>query len=67
MALMNEEVYAALLEAGATDEKARAAARSVASYDTRLAYVERDLAVLKWMAASNIALTVAVLFRVFAR
>jgi hypothetical protein len=67
MALMDEEVYAALLEAGATDEKARAAARSVASYDTRLAHVERDLAVLKWMAASNIALTVAVLFRVFAR
>ena len=31
-----------------------------------LAKTERDLSVLKWMAAFNIAMTLAVLWRVFA-
>ncbi len=65
MALMNEELYSALLEAGATDDKARAAARSVADYDARLGRVESGLAVVKWMIGFNLAMTVAILFRVF--
>ena len=55
------EVYDALREAGASEEKSRAAASAVASYDTRLSKVEPDLMLLKWMVGSNIALSVAMI------
>ena len=60
-----EEIYDALLEAGASEVKARAAARAMTNYETRISKIESDLNLLKWMAGFNLATTVAVLFRVF--
>jgi len=40
-----------------TEEQARQAAEEVAGYDHRMAAVERELTVLKWMVGTNIALT----------
>jgi hypothetical protein len=61
--LMNAEVYDALRDAGASEEKARAAAQSIAQYDDRLARVERRLDVLTWMVGTNVVLTLAILGR----
>ena len=63
--LMNEEVYTALVEAGATDEKARAAARSVAQYDSRLSAMDTRLTLLSWMVGFNLTCTIAVMWKVF--
>jgi hypothetical protein len=60
-----EEIYDALIEAGASEEKARAAARAMTNYDTRISKMESDINLLKWMAGFNLAMTVAILFRVF--
>lgn len=58
--------------AGASEEKARKAAEAVASYDTRFMRIEIDLvavrgelALVKWMVGFNLAMTVAVLWKVF--
>jgi hypothetical protein len=56
----------ALLEAGASPDKANKAAEELASYETRLAGIETKLAVLVWMVGFNLAMTLAVLWRVFA-
>jgi hypothetical protein len=50
----------ALLEAGATPAKADKAAEELAAYENRLAGIESDLNVLKWMTGTNIALTLAI-------
>ena len=63
--MLVEELYDALKEAGATEEKARAAARAVASYESRFSRIEMDLSLLKWMVGANIGLTITILFRVF--
>lgn len=60
-----EEVYDALIEAGASENKARAAARAMTNYETRISKIESDINLLKWMAGFNLAITVAILFRVF--
>ena len=60
----------ALLEAGATPEKAAKAAEEAAAYENRLAKIETDLTVLKWMVGTNLALTLIVLgliFQIFLR
>gem|GEM_PF-6421064 len=53
MALMNAEMYDALIAAGAPDDKARAAATAMSeeSLATKadVARLERDLTVIKWM------------------
>jgi hypothetical protein len=41
------------------------AARAMTSYETRIAKVESDINLLKWMVGFNLAFTVAILFRVF--
>jgi hypothetical protein len=64
---MISEVYDAFLAAGAPEEKARKAAEAIASYENRFARIDIDLAVLKWMVGSGIALNVAILIRVFFR
>jgi hypothetical protein len=43
------ELYDALKEAGASDQKARAAAQALANYDSRFSEIGADLPVLKWM------------------
>ncbi len=44
-------------------EKAGNAAAEVGGYDNRLAAIDTRLAVLTWMAGTNIVLTAGVLFR----
>jgi len=55
----------ALLEAGASEESARKASEEAASYETRLSAIDTRLAVLTWIATTNVALTSAVLFKLF--
>jgi len=63
MPIMSSELYDALLEAGASEEKARKAAEAVAAYENRFATVERKLDVLTWMVGFNLVFTLAVLWR----
>jgi len=57
----------ALLNAGATAEHAQRAAEEAATYENRLARMESALEVLKWMAGTNIVLTLGVLWRLLSR
>jgi hypothetical protein len=59
MALMLAELYDALREAGASEDKARAAAESVAQLDVRLGRIETKLSVLIWAVDANVAATIA--------
>ena len=67
MALQLGALRDALLEAGATPERAAKAAEELAGYENRLAGVETRLAVLTWVVGFNLVMTIAVLWRVFAR
>jgi len=49
MATMISEVYDALMEAGASQEKARKAAEALANYESRFSKIDADLLLLKWM------------------
>ena len=66
MSTMNSKVYAALIEAGATEDKAREAAKSVAQYDTDIAEMKASLLLLKWMVGFNLAFSAAILWRILA-
>jgi hypothetical protein len=61
MALMLGSLYDALLSANVPEEKAKKAAEEAAAYENRLARIEGDLSVVKWMVGFNIALVVGVL------
>ena len=63
---MNSEVYAALIDAGASDDKAREAAESVAQYDSDIAEIKASLLLLKWMVGFTLAFVVALAWRAFA-
>jgi hypothetical protein len=63
---MISEVYAALKEAGASEEKARKAAEALASCENRCVRIESDLSIVKWMIGFNLAMTTAILWRIFA-
>ena len=65
MSTMISEVYDALKEAGSSDEKARAAAIAIAQYDLEISSSKSDLMLLKWMVGFNIALTTAILWKLF--
>lgn len=65
MANMLSEIYDALREAGASEEKARAAATAVASYESRFTRIETGLTVPKWMIGFNLAISLSILFKVF--
>jgi hypothetical protein len=65
MATMISEVYDALKEAGASEEKARKAAEAIASYENRFARIESDLSAVKWMIGFNLVMTTALLWKVF--
>src|SRR5437879_8482923 len=45
--MLSEELYDALIEAGASEAKAKAAARSMADYEKRFGGIERELASLR--------------------
>ena len=51
--MITEEIYDVLIEAWMTN------------YEPRITRIERDLNLLKWMAGFNLAMTAAILFRVF--
>ena len=70
MPTMISEVYDALLEAGASEDKARKAAEAVAAYDQRFAGIETRLvelsgrvSLIQWMLGTNIVLTLGVLWK----
>ena len=65
MAVMMGNLYDALRSAGAEDEKARRAAEEMAGYENRFAKIETDIPLLKWMIGFNLAMTVAVLGKLF--
>lgn len=65
MTTMVAEIYDALIDAGASEEKARKAAEVLTDYDSRFAAIERKLDVLTWSIGVNAAMVLAVLFRVF--
>lgn len=58
---MISEVYDALIEAGASEEKSRKAAEAVAAYEQRFASIDSRLSVLTWMVATNLVITLGVL------
>ena len=68
---MIEELYDALKDAGASDEKARAAAKAMAGFETRFSNIEPFTQIEgtqrlhSWMLGTLIALNIAILFRVF--
>lgn len=66
MALQLGALREALIEGGTSPEKAAAAAEEVAGYEIQLADVRSDLKLLKWMIGTNVAATLAILWRVFA-
>ncbi|WP_411288207.1 hypothetical protein [Phenylobacterium sp.] len=55
MSTMISEVYDALLEAGASPEKARRAAEALANYETRFSRSDADLLLIKWMTGFIVA------------
>lgn len=68
MTTMIAEVYDALKEAGASEDKSRKAAEAIASYDSRFAAIdahlsgiESRLTALTWVVGLNAAMTLAVL------
>ena len=65
MAVMIAEVYEALKEAGASEGKARAAAESLANYESRFSKIEADLLVIKWMLGVVIAGILSLLVKTF--
>ncbi len=66
MSTMIFEIYDALKEAGASEEKAKAAAEAIAAYENQFAKMDTDLTVVKWMVGFNLALSVSILFKLFA-
>jgi hypothetical protein len=72
MSTIVTEIYDALREAGASEEKARKAAEVVASYETKhndirqeFALVRGEFNTVKWMLATNLTLTLLVLGKLF--
>ena len=63
MALQLGALRDALVDAGATAEKANKAAEELAGYENRLAGIDTRLSALTWIAGTNLAATVGVLFK----
>jgi len=66
MSTMIFEVYDALKDAGATEDKAKKAAEALAAYENRFNKVESDLNLLKWMVGFNLALSAGILLKMYA-
>ena len=62
---MIAEVYDAFLAAGTPEDKARAAAKAIADYESRFSRIEADLLLLKRMTGAVMAGVVSLLIRVF--
>jgi hypothetical protein len=64
MALMMGKLHDALVAAGIDKQMAREAAEEAANFENRLAKVEADLTLLKWMVGFNLVVTLGILWRV---
>jgi len=60
------EVYDASLAPGEPEDKARAAARATADYDSQFNKTEADLLVLKWMTGAIVAGVISLILKAFA-
>ncbi len=72
MNIMMAELYDALINAGAGEEKARDAATAVAGWESRfnsldgkINHLEGKVNLLQWMVGFNLALTTAILWQIF--
>jgi hypothetical protein len=65
MSTMEAELFDAFRAAGVPDDKAMAAAQRLNRRDTRVSAVESDVILLEWMVGFNLALTMAVLLKLF--
>ena len=65
MTTMISELYEALIDAGASEEKAREAARAIAEYEDRFSKIDLDLRTLKWMVGATLAGVVSLIIRSF--
>lgn len=72
MTTMITEIYEALKEAGASEEKAKAAAEAIQGIrkeerlrhiEDRLTRIEGEVNLIKWMLGFNLAVSTAVLFK----
>lgn len=71
---MIAEVYDALIEAGASEAKASAAAKSIADYENRfneitteLKIVKTELKLIKWISGIILAAVISILVKTFIR
>lgn len=62
---MNSEIYAALIDAGSSEEKAKAAAVSVTDYEKDINEVKSELKVIKWGVGLIVAAEVLPLMKNF--
>jgi len=65
MATMATEVYDALIEAGASEEKARAAATVMAMHEPRFSAMAADIKLIQWMLGFNLAFSLAISVKLF--
>jgi len=64
---MSSELYDALIEAGASEDKARKAAASVAGYEARFLRIESDLTQIKWGIGTLIVIVLFIAGKVWIR
>ncbi len=67
MAMMMGDLRTALIEAGASQASADKGASEAATYDGRMAKIEADLGLLKWMVGTLYPLIFAILLKLFLR
>ena len=65
MSTMNSEIYAALIDAGSSEEKAKAAAVSVTDYERDMNEVKSELKLIKWGVSLIIVAEVMPLMKAF--
>ncbi|MCY4452103.1 MAG: hypothetical protein OXC01_09145 [Immundisolibacterales bacterium] len=65
MAIILSRTYEAFRAAGAPDDKARDAAEEIAAYDNRLANIEADVRLLKWMMGLVLAGVLSLVVKTF--
>lgn len=65
MATLLVEVYGAFKDAGASEEKSRAAATAIVNCESRFDKVEADLLVMKWMIGAVLAGVVSLIMKAF--
>ena len=59
------EVYDALRDAGASEEKAQSAAKAIADYDSRFNKIEAELKLVKWMLGAVLAGVLSLVIKSF--